>query len=664
MRHGFDLRGPFLGVLLALLAGTGCFSSGSPAADPGGGLDALPDTDLVPADPGETEVSDPGGRPDLPDADPGPADPGTPDPGTPDPGTPDPGTLDPGTPDPGTPDPGTPDPGSEVIPPECTTDLDCRDVPVAPCHYARCGASGTCETGDFADGTLCDDGNPATRWDACREGQCAGSPADEVTVRGVVWRYYCMFCNPDNIEGTYYMEPAGGVAVRTDGVSVYDGGERTTVTSEDGCSDWWVPGAQAACGQFEVRVPRGSRVSLVADGEDPVPGDPETGHHDGRSILLRPESDTFVVMVLAQRQLVSTLATAWKVTPDPAKGMVVGLAARMDPDSQYLFSDFQADVTVSLTPAPANADFRQVYFDSKTPASTARKGTDPAQPLFFAANLPASQGAGDYTAKATGAPGSTLGFDPVNFRIAPDTLTYVPASPTLHAVGRVWGYTVKGLSFQYDPVPGVPVAAFEQATTPLAQAETGTFCTAPWDPREWDCGAYDLPLPWKRTLYLHVPGSTGFLGTLTRLFSTDTEADLPGVIVLVQRSAVDLLSTLWGVELDPAKGHLVVMVAGMSVDPAGLEGPFSGFVGDATVRVQPAIDSPDFRLAYYDPADPLNLERDRTAADLPLVVAVNLPARGADAPYHLSVEHATLSCPPADFPIQPGTVTYVVMSPE
>ncbi|NOZ01170.1 MAG: hypothetical protein GXP54_04695 [Deltaproteobacteria bacterium] len=248
-------------------------------------------------------------------------------------------------------------------------------------------------------------------------------PGGTVTIRGVAWRYYCMFCDaPDATSGLYYMEPAGGVEVTTVGLAE----EVQTKSSDDQCDTWWMPDSTAECGQFELTVPAGASIFLRAAG-DKNPDYPEAGYLNGLGPVFIADENSFQVLVLTQKKLVDLMQQAWGVKPDPKKGVVAGITAVLAPEADTLYTEFIGGATVSLTPLVTDEDYTFVYFDSQDMKNTDRKDTAPAQPLFFASNVPPRDISAPYTATATH-PTST--FEPMDFPVEAGAMTYLPMSPT------------------------------------------------------------------------------------------------------------------------------------------------------------------------------------------------------------------------------------------
>jgi hypothetical protein len=96
--------------------------------------------------------------------------------------------------------------GTPVPPPECTVDIDCVDSDPCngdewcntdvgaclpgtalscpdpgQCQVASCDPAFGCVVDAVANGTACDDGDPATSGDVCSEGACAGTSSDSTS---------------------------------------------------------------------------------------------------------------------------------------------------------------------------------------------------------------------------------------------------------------------------------------------------------------------------------------------------------------------------------------------------------------------------------------------------------------------------------------------------
>jgi len=75
-----------------------------------------------------------------------------------------------------------PDPGTDIaMPLTCTTWEDCNALLAEgerPCQVPFCGSDGLCRWAPVPNGTSCDDEDPCTLADQCRQGACTGRPVD------------------------------------------------------------------------------------------------------------------------------------------------------------------------------------------------------------------------------------------------------------------------------------------------------------------------------------------------------------------------------------------------------------------------------------------------------------------------------------------------------
>jgi len=252
------------------------------------------------------------------------------------------------------------------------------------------------------DATVPEDGGTDVQPDAepDAEPDAADVPADDGAVvrtvlEGVVWGYYYT----DRISPPLGVEWGAGATVSTVGLE-------TEITTTAG-----------PVGEFALEgLPVGREIMLRATGLDE--------HHDGLSRLFAVEEGEVEFLVLPTRDLVTRVAApeVWNVTIDATKGFVAGLIGTWDPTADPPVTGFIGDATVSISPAVTGADFKLVYFDSSNVANTGRTGTDPAQSLFFAVNLP-PRGAADPYELTVNATGHT--FPTIRFAVEADTMTYL-----------------------------------------------------------------------------------------------------------------------------------------------------------------------------------------------------------------------------------------------
>lgn len=498
--------------------------------------------------------------------------------------------------------------------------------------------------------------------DAAADADAGAPPPETVTVSGVVWRYSCMFCDvPDVLDGAYSMEPAGGVVVEVVGLAE----PLRTTTSEDHCLDWWVPDVESTCGTFTLEVPRGAFVALRAEDPGEFP-EPALSYYPTLGPLFLADDDGQQLLVLAQRHLASALLAAWGIPADPEAGLVAGITAVLDVAAELPFTELVGGAEVAFEPAVADPDYRLVYFDSEDPASAARTTTDPAQPLFFAANVPPRGADAPYHTSVTD---DEYAFGSVPFAVAPGTLTYLPLSPIgpagpVPVWGRAWSYFVSGGTLAYDyPWDEIRVAAYGAGAEPLAETTTNTWDCTPWEPEDpYLCGTFRLDLAAGARVMLKGFDAYEAKDTLTGIFTVTP--DLPvRTLVLMDEGVVDLVSTAWGVPLDPTKGHVAVVVATPGGGGLG-DPPYEEFIGDAVVTITPDdAFGEDTRLVYYDSANPLDTTRTATDPALAIFVALNVPPRPFAAPYTARVEHGLYAVAPVEFAVEPDGLTYLILSP-
>ena len=551
---------------------------------------------------------------------------------------------------------------TEVVPPECVEDDDCAWLETDPCMMVFCSDAGLCGTKTAPNETSCDDGNSETCNDACVDGACQGGACGTVTVTGMVWKYTCMFCDYPNPEsGYYYMEPAGGVIVETVGL---DGaGEVSTTTSEDQCYTWWEPESDATCGWFTLEIPEGATLSLRVDAQGS--GEFYTGFLNGLGPMFTADDDSFQVLVIPQLTLVEAIYGLMGETYDPLKGVLAGITAVLTPEPPTLFAEFIGGATVTLDPEPSDPDFLFVYLDAEDPLNMGLTSTDKDQPLFFGAGMPPAGADAPYVASAAHA---DMYFEDLSFMVEPGALTYLPFSPgpppePVEIKGRIWSYFVAGMTLMYDfPYASFTVTAYGADGAALEQTESSDDCQ-PWNPTyPYQCGTFSLSLDAGLSVALKATGVQGFMDTLTRVFTVQPGANQ--LIVAVDEDVVDLVSMMWGSSAQAGTGHVVGVFAVPASDGV-FDSPFSSFIGDASVLIEPAADLPqEFELVYYDPLDPTNKNLTDTVEEMPVFVGLNLPPRPVGDPYTLTIFHPDLTFDPVSFPVQDGVLTYLVLTPQ
>ncbi len=550
---------------------------------------------------------------------------------------------------------------AEVVPPECVEDDDCPWLETDPCMIVFCSDAGLCEVKTAQNGTSCDDGDPETCNDTCVDGACQGGACGTVTVTGMVWKYTCMFCdNPNPESGFYYMEPAGGVIVETVGLDV----EVSTKTSDDECYSWWEPESDSTCGWFTLEIPEGATtLSLRADAQGS--GEFYVGFLNGLGAMFTADDDSFQLLVIPQLTLVEAIHELMGETYNPQKGLLAGITAVLDPEPPTLFAEFIGGAAVTLDPEPSDPDYLFVYLDADDPLNTGLTSTDEDQPIFFGAGLPPATADAPYTASAVHA---DVTFEDFSFMVEPGTITYLPFSPgpppePVEIKGRIWSYFVAGMTLMYDfPYESFTVTAYGADGAALGQTESSDNCE-PWAPTyPYECGTFSLSLEEGLSVALKATGVQGFMDTLTRVFTVQPGANQ--LIVAVDEDVVDLVSMMWGTTAQVGTGHVVGVFAVPASDGVS-DSPFSSFIGDASVQIQPDVELPlEFELVYYDPLDPTNKTLTATVEEMPVFVGLNLPPRTVGDPYTLTISHPDLTFDPVSFPVQDGVLTYLVLSPQ
>ena len=185
----------------------------------------------------------------------------------------------------------------------------------------------------------------------------------------------------------------------------------TVTTLTDNCTDWWSTGDPFDCGRFTIGdIPTGTVMMLRAEPSG-------TENPDTISRLFNVDDAGHEVLVLGI--LVET------VNPDPTYG--TDACPEGDP-AECELSGFVGDATVAWSPEPTCTDCMDlVYFNSSSYSDTSRTSTDPAQSLFFIANVPVAGADDPYTLTVTH---SSHTFDNVQFAVEAGTVTYLLIIPT------------------------------------------------------------------------------------------------------------------------------------------------------------------------------------------------------------------------------------------
>ncbi len=217
-----------------------------------------------------------------------------------------------------------------------------------------------------------------------------------------------------------------------------------------------------------------------------------------------------------------------------------------------------------------------------------------------------------------------------------------------------------GGAYYLEPAGGVAVVTVgldEEVSATTSNDQCDTW----WEPgSNAECGEFEIEVPAGASLYLrtHEP-NMGFIDGLGPVFTAN--ADAFQVLVLVQEKLADTLMGAWDIDWSDGKG----LVAGITavIDP---DGPtlFPEFVGGAQVTIAPLVEDPDYKFVYFDSKNPANTTLTATDPEQPLFFAANVPPRAASDPYHANVAHETYPFGDTAFVVEPGTLTYLPMSPK
>jgi hypothetical protein len=251
-------------------------------------------------------------------------------------------------------------------------------------------------------------------------------------VSGRVWLYTPMMATQ------YSTNPQPGATVIAEAASLTPVADYTVTTSDAGCDDWWSTGEPFDCGEFLIDdIPHGTQMILRARHT-------ETTYPETLSRIFNVDDAGHEVLVLVDPELITGLMTEWGYDLNEEDGCVVGiLVSNVNPDPVYdpagtdtcpgdptqceLYG-FIGNATVAIDPVPTCTDCNQlVYFDSADYTSTARTSTDPAQSLFFIANVPPLGVDDPYTLTVTH---GTSTFTPVTFAVEAGNITYLLIIPT------------------------------------------------------------------------------------------------------------------------------------------------------------------------------------------------------------------------------------------
>jgi hypothetical protein len=433
-----------------------------------------------------------------------------------------------------------------------------------------------------------------------------------------------------------------------------------TTTLAEGCDTWWMPGSDAKCGEFVLDVPKGARLALRALGTGGAQP-PEMGYLPGLGRAFVAGEQPYHILVLAQVQLASALKAAWGVEQAADTGLLAGIVAKWDPDATPIYTELVGGATVAVKPAVAGSSV--FYFDSSDPGSSALEASDPAQPLFFAWNLPPRGVDDPYVAETRS---QEYLFDDISFPVEAGALTFIPVAPSgvageVEVQGRIWSYWASGASLEYDyPQGAVKVHALTGGSDPVATTSSNTDDCTPWSPGDvYMCGTFSLTLDAGQEVMLKASGYQGYKNTLSRIF--EVAPNEPQILVMVQEGVVDLLGTTWQMAPASGKGHVAGIVA--AAEGGIADAPFKELVGGATVEVTPAPEGGPPTVVYYDSANPTSTTLEATDAAQPIFVVLNLEPRPFANPYQIVVSHPEKAFEAVRFAVEADTLTYLILSP-
>jgi hypothetical protein len=249
----------------------------------------------------------------------------------------------------------------------------------------------------------------ATTVDSSQDAQVA----QPVQVVGRVWNYAASY-PPLRFEYDYPWD-----AVKINAYGIGNTSVANTVIDTASCTPWNA-GDPYMCGTFDLNLDRDEMIMLKATDN--------TGYKNTLTRIFRVEPGSVQIIVMVQDSIVSVLTAAWKVTVDSTKGYVAGIVAVKSGDLHAApYEQFIGDASVEITPSNGfGDDFTLAYYDSSDPMNTSRTSTDPNNPIFGAINLPPRDFDDPYEMIITH---PSFDFEPVEFVVQPDVLTFLVISP-------------------------------------------------------------------------------------------------------------------------------------------------------------------------------------------------------------------------------------------
>jgi hypothetical protein len=239
--------------------------------------------------------------------------------------------------------------------------------------------------------------------------------------------------------------------------------------------------------------------------------------------------------------------------------------------------------------------------------------------------------------------------------VDPDGVTDTPGED-----GTVEPTTLEGVvwSYYYTELTTPPLGLGWGSGAVVSTVGLGTEVSA----TAGSSGEFALAdLPIGETIMLRATGLDGHHAGLTRLF--EVESGEVEFLALPTRELVTRVAApaVWDVTVDSTKGLLAGLIA--TWDPTA-DPPVTGFIGDATVSITPAVAGADYKLVYFNPLDVSDTTRTGTHPAQSLFFAVNLPPRGPADPYEMTITATGRTFPTIRFAIEADVMTYVLVKAE
>jgi len=252
---------------------------------------------------------------------------------------------------------------------------------------------------------------------------------------------------------------------------------------------------------------------------------------------------------------------------------------------------------------------------------------------------------------------------------------------TVTIKGQVWKYT-RMMETQYyvEPAGNMEVTLTGEGITPgTFSATTSTeHCEDWWDlGAPFKCGKFEISgVPEGAKVVARVAGlGEGEPETISKIFTAGEEPFV--LLVVIEKALIDAVINAWGIPVSASNG-MVVGILAQHLNPDATYKPgdnttcpetpsscvLSGFIGEATVEISPASSLPeDNKVIYFDSSDYTNTGRTNTDPEQSLFFVLNAPPRSFAQPYTISITHATLNIPSAQYTVEAENVTYLLLMP-